>query len=504
MSVYGYRRGSIFWALTLIGVGVIFLWQNFNPSLHPWQIVAKFWPILIIFWGLSKLVDYVQARAHPETVPPPLFSASEVVLLVLILALGTLVSKVVLRPWQEWTGVDMENEGIASIFLNSYAYTQSLSYPAKPQPRLLVVDRRGDVEVHASDQPTLEAVVKKTIWAPNEADAQKLSDQVKIDFVEQAGRYVLQTNIDSLPDSGRNVRLDFTLRVPKMTSSEITAERGDVILEGLKGEQALTVRGGDIHINSLEGLLRVDKGGGLTEVRDLNGNLELEGRGRDIDVAGVTGMVTVNGEFSGEVQFRNIPQTLHYTSSRTELTAQKLTGRLDMEVGSLDLSGIDGPLQISTRQKDITLNEFKHDVKIADTNGDVRLRTSTPPTHTIDVDLNKGLIELALPAACNFQIDAKSRGGEVNCDFASPALKVVREGETASISGTYGKGGPAIRLSTEYGAINLLREGSPSHPGSESAEEGKLRTSLHLRLPRAPHPPRMPRLPREPHHAAVV
>ena len=98
MSGYGFRRGTIFWALTLITVGSIFLYQNFNREVHPWQIIAKFWPILIIFWGLSKLVDYLQAQAHPEVAPHALFSGSEVVLLLLILALGTLVSKLVLHP----------------------------------------------------------------------------------------------------------------------------------------------------------------------------------------------------------------------------------------------------------------------------------------------------------------------------------------------------------------------------------------------------------------------
>src|SRR3989304_8678286 len=102
MSVYGHRRGSIFWALTLIAVGVIFLYQNFNPAIRPWHIIAKFWPVLIIFWGISKLLDYFHARAHPESAPLSLFSASEVVLLVLILLLGTLVSRVVLRPWHQW------------------------------------------------------------------------------------------------------------------------------------------------------------------------------------------------------------------------------------------------------------------------------------------------------------------------------------------------------------------------------------------------------------------
>src|SRR5712692_4470454 len=126
MSMYGYRRGSIFWALTLIGVGAIFLYQNFNPAVHPWQIIAKFWPILIIFWGVSKLIDHLQARAHPDTVPPPLFSGSEVVLLLLILVLGTIVSRVVLRPWHQWAsdvGIDMNDDEWGNIFANTYNYT---------------------------------------------------------------------------------------------------------------------------------------------------------------------------------------------------------------------------------------------------------------------------------------------------------------------------------------------------------------------------------------------
>lgn len=470
MSVYGYRRGSIFWALILIAVGAIFLWQNFNPSLHPWQIIAKFWPILIIFWGLSKLVDYLQAQAHPETIAPPLFTASEVILLVLILITGTLISKIVLRPWQQWTGINVNDEDFAGLFQNSYTYTQTLSHAAPPQMRLLAVDRRGDVEVHASDQPLVDAVVKKTIWAPTEAEARKLSDELQIQIAEQAGRSLLQTNLDSLPNSGRNVRLDITLRVPKETSAEVTTERGDLILDGLKGEQTLSVKGGDAHITNVEGLVRINKGGGLTEVRDLKGSLEMEGRGAEVDVAGVTGTVGVNGEFSGEVQFRDIGQTLRYNSSRTELTAQKLTGRLSMEVGSLEVSGIDGPFEISTRQKDITLTDFRHSVKITDNNGDVELRAAGPPLHPIDVNLSKGAIELTLPAASSFQIEASSRGGEVECDFSDPSLKVGREGQNASIAGVYGKGGPLIHLSTEYGAIRVLRQGphAPSPPAPAS------------------------------------
>jgi hypothetical protein len=472
MAISRYRRGTIFWALTLIAVGVLFLWQNFNPAIHPWQFVAKFWPVLIIFWGVSKLVDYVQAQLSPETVPPPLFSPGEVVLLVLILILGTMISKVVLNPWQ-WPssmGVDMDHEGFAGLFMNTYSYTQDFSHATHAQPHIVVVDRHGDVEVHGADQALVDATVKKTIWASNEDEARRLSDQIKIWIAEEAGRYVLESNLDSLPGGGHNVRLDFALRVPVAASAEVTVEHGDATLDGLRAEQTVTARHGDAHVTNVEGLVRMTRGGGMTEVRDVKGSLEVEGRGSDLDISGVTGTVSINGEFSGDMDFRSIAQTLHFKSSRTEMTAQKLTGRLDMELRSLELNGIDGPFEISTKQKDITLTDFKHSVKIEDTNGDVELRTSARPNYPIDVELKKGEIELSLPPSSSFQIDAASRHGEVVTDFSGPNLKVVKEGDNPTISGSVGQGGPSIHLDTQYGTVRLLNSGAhPPAPPAPSA-----------------------------------
>jgi hypothetical protein len=474
MNSYHYRRGSIFWALILIAIGAIFLWQNFNPAVHPWHIIAKFWPILIIFWGVSKLIDYLHAQAHPEIARPSLFSGTEVVLLLLILLLGTMISKIVLRPWRQWPsaiGINVDDEDFANLFLNSYTFTQNLSQNVASQPRLLLVIRRGDVEMRASDQPTLEAVVKKIIRAESEEAAKKISGGLKIEFVEQAGRYVLQTNLDSLPNNGRSVRLDFVLRVPRTTSAEITTEHGDIFLDGLRGDQTLNTKRGDLHVSHTEGLLRVHKSGGSTEIREVKGNVEVEGRGRDVEVGGVVGGITLNGDFSGAMQFRNVTQMLRFNSSRTDLTVQKLSGRLKMELGSLDASGIGGPFEVSTRQKDITLEDFRHAVKITNTNGDVRLRATTPPTHPIEVNLKKGEIDLSLPGSSNFQIEARSHRGDVESDFSGPNLKTSREGGAPSIAGSYGKGGPMIRLTTAYGTIRLTREeAGPAKPPSRRVQ----------------------------------
>ena len=373
MSIYTYRRGSIFWALTLIGVGVLFLWQNFNPSVHPWQLVAKYWPILIIFWGLSKLIDYMQAQAHPDTAVPPLFSGSEVVMLVLILVLGTLVSKVVLHPWQQW-GWHINDDDFSSIFTNTYTFDQTLSQPTRAgETRLVLDDQRGSVEIHGGDQAAIDLMAKKTIRAEDEGAAKKMSDNLKLDLAQEAGHYLLRSNRRSLADDGRRITVDLSLRVPKTTSSQITSERGDIQVGDLNGDQTLSTEKGDVRATNIQGLVKIHKAGDSTQIHGVKGSVELEGRGDDIEVADVSDTVTVQGEFSGSIEFRNVAHTLRYTSLRTNMTAQKLSGRLNMEVGSLEVNGIDGPLDLTTRQKDITVNGFKHGLRISDSDGQVTL-----------------------------------------------------------------------------------------------------------------------------------
>ncbi|HEV3279789.1 MAG TPA: DUF4097 family beta strand repeat-containing protein [Terriglobia bacterium] len=466
MSAYVYRRGSIFWALTLITVGILFLYQNFNPAIHPWEILAKFWPVVIIFWGASKLIDHIQARAHPESTPPPLFSASEVILLVLVLITGTVVSKVVLHQWS-WleSGINGGNsDDWDGIFTNSYTYTQTVSAPAGgPQPHLVLVDHHGDVELRSVSEAGLQASIKEVVHASNDQEAKKISDRLKFEFVHQGGQYTLQSNIDSLGDSARNVRLDIVLSLPAAATTDVTVEHGDLTASGLKGDQNFTVDHGDAHITQVEGLVKLRKTGGSTQVSNVKGSVELEGHGDDVQISDVTGAATVNGDFSGDVEFSNVGQTLHYLSPRTDLTTQQLTGRLTMDSGSLEANGVRGPFEINTRAKDINLDGFAHSVKITNTDGDIQLRAAAALTHPIEVQSNKGEIQISIPPNSAFQIDAVSRHGEVDSEFNGPDLKVNNSGDQPSITGSYGKGGPTIHLSTAYGTIHL-GQGEASMP----------------------------------------
>jgi hypothetical protein len=48
------RGGKVFWGLVLILIGVLILLDNLGYLRHD---IIRFWPVLVIIWGIKKLVD---------------------------------------------------------------------------------------------------------------------------------------------------------------------------------------------------------------------------------------------------------------------------------------------------------------------------------------------------------------------------------------------------------------------------------------------------------------
>ncbi|MGH9774720.1 MAG: toast rack family protein [Candidatus Acidiferrales bacterium] len=52
------RRGSMVGAIILIAIGVIFLMANIWPDFDPWPVLARYWPLILIFIGAGMLWDH--------------------------------------------------------------------------------------------------------------------------------------------------------------------------------------------------------------------------------------------------------------------------------------------------------------------------------------------------------------------------------------------------------------------------------------------------------------
>ena len=69
-NYYAPRRRSIFGPIVLITIGVVFLLVNagFVTFRSAVRLFAEYWPLLLIIWGVLRLIEYLRARQ--EGVPP--------------------------------------------------------------------------------------------------------------------------------------------------------------------------------------------------------------------------------------------------------------------------------------------------------------------------------------------------------------------------------------------------------------------------------------------------
>ncbi len=59
----GSRKGALIAGLILIGIGLLFLFEN-----TAWRLWVRYWPVILILIGLSKLYGYFTWK---ETPPVP-------------------------------------------------------------------------------------------------------------------------------------------------------------------------------------------------------------------------------------------------------------------------------------------------------------------------------------------------------------------------------------------------------------------------------------------------
>src|SRR5688572_13473790 len=90
MTTVRRSAGTVFWGVALVSIGGLLLARNLGYAIPVWSYIARYWPSLLVAWGLLKLVDYYRFRSSGDT--RPLFSGGEVVLLIFIIIAGSAVT----------------------------------------------------------------------------------------------------------------------------------------------------------------------------------------------------------------------------------------------------------------------------------------------------------------------------------------------------------------------------------------------------------------------------
>jgi len=443
------RRRSIFGGLLLVLVGVLLLLRNYMPMLGIGHLVARYWPVLLIIWGLAKLYDYFAAQRTGQ-LPAAGISGGEVGLLVLVvLIVGSFVAI-------DWTHRRYPNIEIGDWNMLDRSATASEELPAqtvKPGSTVAITVARGNINVHSVDTDQIRVLVSKRATASNENEAQQLAQQAHMAISPVPGGFEVRPVPGS--EDSRDVRMDLDVQVPKQANISAKSDRGEVHVADMGGTISVTAGNGDVEVHNAGGNVSAELQHGDVHISMVKGNVRLTGHGSEVELSDITGDATMEGEFYGPIRARNVGKTTRFTSSRTDMTILQLTGHMEMNSRRLELSDVKGSLTLVTKDKDITLENIEGRIQVENRHGDVQLQFRQPPHDEVNISNDSGGIDVTFPASSNFEIVASSRSGDIQSEFAD--LKATDEHGTSQLNGRVGTHGPQIHLTTSYGTIHIKK-----------------------------------------------
>ena len=130
-----------------------------------------------------------------------------------------------------------------------------------------------------------------------------------------------------------------------------------------------------------------------------------------------------------------------------------LDGRLDLDSGDLRADSLTGPMHLTTRSKDISLEGLSGDLRLEDQNGSVEVGLNKPGN--IQIDNRKGDVQVSIPPNTPMKIEARTREGEIKSDFDE--IKVDNGEKAASASGAIGTNGPRLVMNCDKGDIEIRK-----------------------------------------------
>jgi hypothetical protein len=464
------RRRSLSGPFVLIVIGTVCLLGTMHVlSLGRLaHLFANYWPVLLIIWGLIKLVEH--QRAQREGVRAPGIGAGGIFLVVTIVVFGLVATQIERVNWSGLRDqINMDDSDFNDIFGQSYNFNDHLEQSFPAGASLKIIDTRGAISVHASDDNKITVVVRKRVGAENQGDADKYNGETKPTITSIGGLVTLNATAEGAGD--HSIEVDLDVSVPRKVPVAITSRRGDVNLVGRDGTIDIAAQHSDTTVEDVNGDVKVSQEKGSVKIEQVTGDVHVEGRVNEVSVSDVKGAVQLDGDFSESVKLSRISKTVTFKSSRTDMEFSRIEGSLDLDSDELHAEQITGPLHLTTRSKNIRLEEVSGDVRLQDDNGAIEVGMRT--LGNVQIDSRNGDIQLSLPDKAGFRLDAQTRDGEIQSEF--PELKVNNDEHQAKASGSVGNASSHIVLNNEHDGIEIRKASStpPKPPEPPNPKSGK-------------------------------
>ena len=468
-----YRR-SFAGPLVLIVLGIVFLLGNLH--MLSWArlgtLFAHYWPALLILWGIAKLVEHQQAQRDGFT--PRGIGAGGICLVIAIVICGLMATQAARFNWSELRdNINIDDSDFDNVFGDNFNFDDHLEQYLPPgATSLRVNDEHGAVRVSVANDNKITVVVRKRVGADNQNDADKYNGETKPTLTTTGSMLVLDAKTQGAGD--HPVQSDLDISIPRKMELHLTSRRGEISVNGRDGDVEINSQHGDVSVEDVTGNVKLNLEKSAAKIEQISGDVHINGRLNEVSVADVKGAVQLEGEFGESVKLARIAKNVAFKSSRTDLEFSRIDGELDLDSDDLHADQITGPVRLSTRSKQIRLEEVSGDVRVQDDNGgiDVAMRS----LGNVQIDDRNGDIHLSVPDKAGFHLDAQTRDGEIQSDF--PELKVENDDRQAKATGTVGNGASHIVINNEHDGIEIRKASAkaslaPPAPPAPPAKPGR-------------------------------
>jgi len=444
-------RRSFAGPVVLIIVGTFFLLSNMGVISWDkfWEWFSSYWPVLLIVWGVIKIIEYQQANRAGERARG--IGAGGVMLVVLVVVCGLIAHEAykyrgTMHGWCE----DPDVQGLPWCG-HTYNYTDELQQAFPAGGSLHVNTQRGAINVTVSDDNQIHVSVHKRINADRQEQADEWNKKTRPQITVNGQVVTLEANTQGAGD--HPVSDDLDVAIPRKASVVLSSRHGDISVMGRDGNADITSRNGDISITDLNGAATVNLDDSSARLSQIASDVVLQGRAREVSLEDIKGTARLDGDFRESVRLARIAKAVNFKSSRTDMSFTRLDGDLDLEQGDLEASNVTGPFNLNTRHKDIRISGVSSNVQVRNENGPVEIEVTK--LGNLQVENDRADIRVFIPEKSSFQVEAQARNGDIQTDFNE--LKIENGDNRATATGSVNGGTSRIVLNNQHGSIEIRK-----------------------------------------------
>ncbi len=189
------RRTSVVAPLLLIAIGGLFLARNLYPDIPLLDYLAKYWPFLLIVWGVLRLAEVLFWSATDKPMPRAGVSGGEWVLVIFLCMFGASLHAV--RGFNTWWPRNVTIGGL-DMFGDSYEFPIAGEKPASKTPRVVIENFRGNARITGVDTDTVKVTGHRSIRSLDQKGADNANRDMPFEVTGDANSVTIHNNQDHL------------------------------------------------------------------------------------------------------------------------------------------------------------------------------------------------------------------------------------------------------------------------------------------------------------------